>query len=48
MIVVNASMMDVFRISSMNGKLVVGAIALFVGAVAIYEFLLVRGLAPTT
>ena len=34
--------------SGMNGKLVVGAIGLFVTAVAIYEFLLIRGLAPNT
>ena len=46
--VVNTPMMVVVGISSMNGKLVVGAIALFVSAVAIYEFLLLRGLAPSS
>ena len=46
--VVNTSMMVAVEISAMNGKLVVGAIALFVTAVAIYEFLLLRGLAPST
>ena len=46
--VVSPSMMVIVGISSMNGKLVVGAIALFVSAVAIYEFLLLRGLAPSS
>ncbi len=32
----------------MNGKVVVGAIAIFVTAIAIYEFLLVKGLAPNS
>ena len=46
--VVNTSMMVAAENSSMNGKLVVGAIGLLVGAVAIYEFLLLRGLAPSS
>ena len=46
--VVVPSMMVAVRISSMNGKLVVGAIGLLVSAVAVYEFLLLRGLTPST